>query len=253
MRQDWDQLSVEELSEGIAYDQRAQAYQCLFCQARFAAEEVFPQADGRFLTAAGAARQHLAQAHGSALQGLLALPGKVTGFTERQAQVLLELARCPDDREAAASLGISPSTLRHMRFTFRERARQARLCLAIVNLALSKHQQKDGLVPVHKGATMVDDRYQITQEEEEKILRTSFESFEPLKLKQLSPKEKRKIVALRRISACFEPERRYSEREVNDILRPIYDDFVLVRRYLIEYGFLQRTKDCRAYWREQAT
>ena len=65
--------------------------------------------------------------------------------------------------------------------------------------------------------------------------------------------EKRKIVVLRRISACFEPERRYSEREVNDILRPIYDDFVLVRRYLIEYGFLQRTKDCRAYWREQAT
>ena len=89
MQQDWDQLSVEELSEGIAYDQRAQAYQCLFCQARFAAEEVFPQADGRLLTAAGAARHHLAQAHGSALQGLLALPGKDTGFT-----CLLYTSRC---------------------------------------------------------------------------------------------------------------------------------------------------------------
>ncbi len=97
---------------------------------------------------------------------------------------------------------------------------------------------------------MVDNRYPITHEEEEKILRTSFESLEPLKLKQLSPKEKRKIVVLRRISACFEPDRHYSEREINDILRPIYDDFVLIRRYLIEYGFLQRTKDCREYWRE---
>lgn len=250
MNPDWDQLSVHQLSEGLVYDTQAQAYQCLFCSAHFAAEEVFPQADGRYLTAVGAAQLHLSQAHGSALQGLLTLGRKDAGFTERQAQVLLEIAQGKDDRQSAAALGISPSTLRHMRFTFRERARQARLCLAILDLALSKHHPKDGLVPIHKGATMVDDRYQITQEEEEKILRTSFESFEPLKLKQLSLKEKRKIIVLRRISACFEPQRRYSEREVNEILRPIYDDFVLIRRYLIEYGFLQRTKDCRAYWRE---
>lgn len=46
MNPDWDQLLVHQLSEGLVYDTQAQAYQCLFCSAHFAAEEVFPQADG---------------------------------------------------------------------------------------------------------------------------------------------------------------------------------------------------------------
>ena len=47
----------------------------------------------------------------------------------------------------------------------------------------------------------------------------------------------------------FEPGRTYTEKEVNGILRDIFDDYVTLRRYLIEYGFLERTRDCRTYWR----
>lgn len=36
--------------------------------------------------------------------------------------------------------------------------------------------------------------------------------------------------------------------EVNEILRPVYDDFVLLRRYLIDYKFLTREKDGSCYY-----
>ena len=82
-----------------------------------------------------------------------------------------------------------------------------------------------------------------------KILSAVFESLEPLKLRVFSAKEKRKVVALTKIVEQFEPGRTYTEKEVNGILRDIFDDYVTLRRYLIEYGFLERTRDCRTYWR----
>lgn len=94
----------------------------------------------------------------------------------------------------------------------------------------------------------METRYVITEAERQKILGNVFESMEPLKLKVFSPKEKKKIVTLQRIAELFEPGRRYTEPEVNDLLRPVYGDFVALRRALIDYGFLQRTRDCMAYW-----
>ena len=41
---------------------------------------------------------------------------------------------------------------------------------------------------------------------------------------------------------------KYSECEVNEILKPIYDDYMTIRRYLIMYGFMERTRDGRQYW-----
>ncbi|MCL2507973.1 MAG: DUF2087 domain-containing protein [Oscillospiraceae bacterium] len=102
---------------------------------------------------------------------------------------------------------------------------------------------------IHSGATMVDERYMATAEETEKIIGTFFSSTEPLVLKSLSPKEKKKLVILRVISGQFEKGKRYGEKEVNGILEAIYEDYATVRRYLIEYGFMERTKDCAEYWR----
>lgn len=99
------------------------------------------------------------------------------------------------------------------------------------------------------GEAAGDDRSLITQEEERRALHSAFVSLEPLKMRSFQIKEKAKLVALRRISAQFETGRRYTEKEVNDILREIYDDYVTLRRYLIQYGFMARTKDCREYWR----
>ena len=95
---------------------------------------------------------------------------------------------------------------------------------------------------------MLDERYEITEAEEKKILSGVFSSLEPLKLKVFSAKEKKKVVILKRIAQEFEPGRRYTEGEVNSLLKEIYFDFATLRRYLVEYGWISREKDCSAYW-----
>ena len=72
-------------------------------------------------------------------------------------------------------------------------------------------------------------------------------SIDTLKLKQIPAKEKKKIIILRKICEFLEPHQVYSEEEINAFLKQIFEDFVSLRRYLIEYGFLHRTKDCQFY------
>lgn len=61
-------------------------------------------------------------------------------------------------------------------------------------------------------------------------------------------KEKKKLVLLQVIINDFKADQLYSEQEVNEQLKKRHSDFVAVRRYLIEYGFLERTKDGKVYW-----
>jgi hypothetical protein len=44
---------------------------------------------------------------------------------------------------------------------------------------------------------------------------------------------------------------RYTELEVNSRLRPVFDDYVALRRYLIDEGFLTRADG--EYWRSGGT
>lgn len=53
---------------------------------------------------------------------------------------------------------------------------------------------------------------------------------------------------LRKIAENFKPGTKYTETEVNRILKRINDDFPYIRRLMIEYGFLDRTSDCSSYW-----
>lgn len=94
---------------------------------------------------------------------------------------------------------------------------------------------------------MIDERFAITEKEKEKVLNTYFTA-DHTKLKQFPSKEKRKIVVLQQIITDFEQSKTYTEKEVNAILKTFYDDFATIRRYLIEYGFLDRNRDCSQYW-----
>jgi hypothetical protein len=51
----------------------------------------------------------------------------------------------------------------------------------------------------------------------------------------------------------FEPGRRYSERQVNEILTARHPDTAALRRYLVEDGFLDREGGGGAYWRAGGT
>lgn len=59
-----------------------------------------------------------------------------------------------------------------------------------------------------------------------------------LRLRVIPHKKKDKIEALKEVSAQFEENQFYSEREVNQVLETIYDDFPLLRRNLIDFNFL---------------
>ncbi len=248
MKSDLDQLSVEELISGITYEPETGCYCCIHCHARFAEGEVYPL-EGRFFEAKKAAEHHLAHAHEDRLEALLNSGSRYLPVTENQQELLSALRRGESDKEIAKQSGVSPSTVRHQRFVLREKAKQARLFLALYTLAMEKKNKEEELIPVHESAQMVDERFEITEAEQEKYLRNAFESLEPLRLSIFPAKEKKKVAILIRIAEEFERNHTYTEPEVNEILRAIFDDYVTLRRYLIEYGFLQRTNDCRSYWR----
>lgn len=227
-------------------------YCCLYCGKSCDKGEVFP-IGGRFFEAEAAMSHHIQNEHGDKLTLLVSQDKKYTGLTENQRELMLLMGQGLSDNAIAAKTGVAPSTIRHQRFAFREKAKQARLYLAIFELAEAGSKQTESLgnsnlIEVHQGARMVDDRYTTTVDEEEKILQTAFESLDPLKLKVFSAKEKKKIVILRQIAAQFQKGRKYSEKEINALLKPIFEDYATIRRYLIEYGFMCRTNDCKEYW-----
>jgi hypothetical protein len=54
------------------------------------------------------------------------------------------------------------------------------------------------------------------------------------------------------VAQAFEPGRRYPEPVVNEILKPVFDDYCALRRYLVDEEFLSRTPG-GVYWRAGGT
>lgn len=67
---------------------------------------------------------------------------------------------------------------------------------------------------------------------------------------QQLPTNRRKLkVILRYIVDNFEFDRRYTEREVNEVIGGLHEDISGLRRDLISVGYLDRERDGSAYWR----
>lgn len=67
-------------------------------------------------------------------------------------------------------------------------------------------------------------------------------------LKTIPSKHTAKLQVMEYIAAQFASEKVYSEKEVNELIKLIYPDFAIVRRYLIDYKLLSRSKDGKEYW-----
>lgn len=91
-------------------------------------------------------------------------------------------------------------------------------------------------------------RFDISDKDIEQIKKGTLDSLNPLRFHVFPSKEKRKYILACFIISQFEENKRYSEFEVNDILKPIYSDFATVRRFLVDYQFMQRSEDCKDYW-----
>ncbi len=90
--------------------------------------------------------------------------------------------------------------------------------------------------------------FEYTNEDIEKALSGYFTSQEPLVLREFPSKQKRQHIVLNIILNQFEKGRKYTEKEVNDILCEIYPDYVTLRRSLIDYKLMDRTRNCSEYW-----
>lgn len=84
--------------------------------------------------------------------------------------------------------------------------------------------------------------------EEAKVLRSFFRRG---RLVSIPVQLGKRIVVLDHIAQAFEPGRRYSEREVNEILHSFHDDHATLRRCLVEEELLHR--DHGVYWRVGGT
>lgn len=240
--------SIAELQQGYIYCEHSQEYTCLICGHRSIKGIVY--ADGAtYYEAEKYMQLHIYREHSSTFSYLLSLDKKVTGLTDHQKMLLTHFYEGRTDADIVRETGSgSTSTIRNHRFTLREKEKQAKVFLAIMGMVTAKPAQQPSFITIHKTATMVDERYAMTEEENEKILRAYFPEGLAGPLSEFPGKEKRKIAVLRHIIKRFDPNCRYSEKEVNAILKKIHSDYVTLRRYLIEYGFMDRITDGSQYW-----
>lgn len=242
--------SCKDMAKGYIKDKDTNKYICLVCGESFEKGVIYKEGE-KYYEAEKYAQIHIAKDHDSMFDYLVNLNKKVTGLTDTQKNLLQFFYEGLSDNEIVKEKGGSPSTVRNQRFTLKEKEKQSKVFLAIMQLLdeKNKRDEKDDFVPLHRGATMIDDRYAITNEENEAILKMYFkEGLDgPLSTFPIR-KEKRKIAILRHLIKRFERGAYYTEKEVNEVLKAIYSDHVLIRRYLIEYGFMDRENDGSKYW-----
>lgn len=69
------------------------------------------------------------------------------------------------------------------------------------------------------------------------------------RLRQIPARQKKLLVILRWLAGQFEPGRRYTEPEVNEMLRRYHEDYAYLRRELIDFHLLEREGGGGLYWR----
>jgi hypothetical protein len=244
----WD-ASPQDIARG--YAETASGFKCLLCEKVFEKGIVY-EIGGIFYDASRAAAEHVKAVHGSVFMELLLIEKKYTGLTPRQAEVLQLMYQGLNDREVVEkTTGGSTSTIRNLRFQLKEREKQAKAFLSLMEaFRLEKGSMERGrdseLIPIHEGVTILDERFAITESDREAVLKAYFSS--GAVNNKLPVKEKKKIIVILELIKRFEAGRNYTEKEVNQLIGTVFSDFATLRRYMIEYGLMERTTDCRQYW-----
>ncbi|QGU95953.1 DUF2087 domain-containing protein [Clostridium bovifaecis] len=192
--------NIEDFKRGYIWNNKEAQFVCLIC-----GEEIGDKDDS--------INAHITT-HGNPIERLLLLDKKYTGLTEIQKELLAMISNKYSNKEIASKLACTESTIRNMRFALRERARQARAFLAVMELAQ-------------------EDMPTVTQP----------------KLRAFPAKEGKRKALLPRFANLFEPNKEYTEKEVKKIIKTIYEDDATIRRYLVDYGYLSRNKDGSKYYR----
>lgn len=232
--------SIEDIQNGYKYNNKDEEYICLICNKSHEVGNIY-NFDDKLYDAKKAMMHHIKKEHGSMFDYLINLSKDITGVSDAQKNILISLSNEMSDKEIAKKFNISPSTVRSQRFKLKQKEKQAKVYMAIWKLTGCKEE-----LNVHKSAKMVDERFDYDENDFNKVIKNYIDQNN--RLKNLPSKEKKKIIILRYITNSLEREIKYSEKQLNELLKSYHDDYATLRRYLIEYGFLERTKDCNIYW-----
>jgi len=244
---DLTKLSTQDLENGYFFSKEKGAFFCLLCGKKFENGIIY-SFDDLLADSQKAIKIHISREHEGVLDFLLDLDKKNSGLTDQQKEIIRLTGKGQSNREISAALAISESTVRNHKFRLKEKGKQAKIFLALMNLSKSNEIPEEILIDFPESVDQFDERFAVTLKEENEILEKYFkDNFS--ELKRPPKKEKEFVVILKKITEIsFEKEKHYSEKEINLILERFTPDYALVRRYLIDYGFLLRTANGKEYW-----
>jgi len=262
--------TLAELKQG--YQESDDAYTCVCCGQRAEKGVIYPVGDHLY-DAHRYIRHHITEEHGSVFAHLVGLDKQAHGLSDLQRRLLFLLYEGKSDEEIKRALGVGAlSTVRNHRFILREKERQARLFLAIMELlqerlledgeAGGRSRTRSGRSGAGQGTQSAAGsrpgagdgrpaRKRPGPASDEEILAKYFPHGIEGPLHSFggaTPMRHKRIIAAV-VAERFAPGRRYTEREVNAILEPIAEDHVLLRRCLVDFGHLTRLPDGSQYWR----
>ncbi len=82
-----------------------------------------------------------------------------------------------------------------------------------------------------------DEQQKREEEYRRKVIKAFFEYG---KLRSIPVQRKKKLICYEQIATHFEPGKVYEEREVNEIILPIHEDYCTIRRDMISEGIFRR-------------
>ena len=232
----WE-ASLDDIKKG--YTENGGFYTCLLCGMQYEKGLVYTES-GIFYDAEKYTRLHIEKAHGSVFDYLLSLDKRENGLSEHQSSLLKLFHSGKSDDDIQKEMGIgSGSTIRAHRFSLREKERQAKIFVVVMQLLKEKNEADK------KAAAYLPDE-QLLKLHEEKIVKRYFENGW---LKTFDVKDKTRRIIIKAISRKFEQDRIYTAEEVNALLSEIFDDYARLRDCLIDYGLMVRKPDGSQYWR----
>ncbi len=234
--------SIDEIKQGFFEDERG--YTCLICGERFEKGEIYSFAD-RLYEGKIAVKLHIKHKHQSVKEVLLNMNANNMGISELQLQLLNFFAKGMSDKEIAEYLGVSGSTIRNHRHKLRERERQNKIFISLMELL-----EEDGLgriaAQLDRNKVDITEENTVSDKERKRILDKYMT--ESGRLKAYPNYERSKRVVLEAILVNFCLGTKYTEEEINHILKSIYIDYKLLKHELIAYNYLDRTTTGAIYW-----
>ncbi|MGL1900762.1 MAG: DUF2087 domain-containing protein [Fibrobacterales bacterium] len=238
---------IEDVVKGVMIDEKKGELSCIICGKKFHNGVIYPH-EKLLLEAHKAVELHVAKEHGGVFHELLAGGKEVTGVSDIQKELLECMYSGASDKDIAAQLGgKSESTIRNQRSTLKRKKREAKRLLALMEILEQRASHSESFLSFHADLPTQDDRAVVSDNEAQKIYSTYFDAKDPYKVLRFPKKQKIKLVILKRVSQLFKRGSAYSEKEVNEILKLVYHDYIEMRRYLIDYAFLERTADGSQY------